>query len=619
MRPLILFFVLAFACFTTSLSAQAPLVTGFSPASGSTNIPLNAQVSITYDTPIGANIDQAFLDEYIRDNSLAVPEDAITYNSISLSTDRRTITINVTHEPETVYHWVIPFIPSEPEQGLGRIFVATYSTGALAGNFSISGTIGYDVFDDEDGNDDSWEKRHKSYSTGLNLKPAQRSSHGGTIRLSSKAALRPIASLTEFEMPDDETLRNGTIVFATLESFSFFDEGDDMDDDEDFTFLGVAVPDVNNGMYDIRYLGNGTHYITAYFLDLNYTDNDEDDQQMELFGVGYYNASGNLSDDSDPVVIDGSNRTDIDFTVFLMIDPFSFPDDISAFHYFDDLFAEARELFSDVQLYEIIGTESFVSDDEPFLKAVQSGLLDQSFIPTGKSYLWIYQFFSASAGMRISGISSPFLGFFVIPEMGDPFDFEPLPLNLTIIDSPEAIRLAMLAGGQQYIESLENIYLIEFDYTLSRNKAGFEGITVETDAPFWHIRMTHYTVNTGTDDTQMFVHQFAINALNGDVIDLTLETSADRSEAPGEYVLIQNYPNPFNPSTVISFELPDNGMVQLSVYDLTGRQVAQLLNRPMPVGRHNIQFDASGLSSGMYLYSLSFDGRTETRKMLLMK
>jgi hypothetical protein len=624
MRPIILFLVLIFAALATSLNAQSPLVTGFSPASGSTNVPLNAQVSITYSTPIGTNIDQAFLDEYLVDFVLAVPEDAITYNSISLSADRRTLTINVTHEPETVYHWVIPFIPSEPEQGLGRIFAATYSTGALAGSFSISGAIDYDVYDDT-GDDDGFSKSIINASTAPLLKPWQRSSQNGTIRLSSKAALRPIASIAEFEMPDEQTLRNGTIVFATLESFAFFDDDEDgFDEDEDPTFLGMAVPDVNNGQYEIRFLGDGTHYITAYFLDLNYEENEEqEDQDMELFGVGYYNASGNLRDDPDPVVISGANRTGIDFTVFLILDPsFFIPSPVTALESLGEMLTAARNIQSDAQLFVISGSESYSDDDDQFSKFVFSDVANTGFLPNGTSFLWIYQFYSASSGMRINGISSLFLGNIVVPESGPAFDFPALPLDLTIIDSREAVRLALLAGAREYIESLENIATIQFNYTLSSNKTGFEGITVDTDHPFWHILMSSFVRDAATGEIQVQNHQFAINALNGEVIDMTLETSADdngRAEVPGGFMLMQNFPNPFNPSTAISFELPVGGSVQLAVYDVTGRRVAELMNGSLPMGRHSVSFDASGLSSGVYVYTLSFEGRTETRKMLLMK
>ncbi len=89
-----------------------------------------------------------------------------------------------------------------------------------------------------------------------------------------------------------------------------------------------------------------------------------------------------------------------------------------------------------------------------------------------------------------------------------------------------------------------------------------------------------------------------------------------------DFALDQNYPNPFNPVTVIGFTLPEAGQVTLHVYDITGRRVATLADEHRDKGRHRIRFDThtvAGLSSGVYLYRLSANGRSETRKMTIMK
>jgi hypothetical protein len=88
---------------------------------------------------------------------------------------------------------------------------------------------------------------------------------------------------------------------------------------------------------------------------------------------------------------------------------------------------------------------------------------------------------------------------------------------------------------------------------------------------------------------------------------------------PNEYGLHQNYPNPFNPSTSISFSIPNNGIIKLIVYDITGSEVSVLKNDFMMAGSHKITFNASGLSSGVYFYRLIAEGFTETKKMMLVK
>ena len=88
---------------------------------------------------------------------------------------------------------------------------------------------------------------------------------------------------------------------------------------------------------------------------------------------------------------------------------------------------------------------------------------------------------------------------------------------------------------------------------------------------------------------------------------------------PIEYSLEQNYPNPFNPSTVIKYSIPENGFVTLDVYNLLGEKVASLVNGVQEAGRYEINFDASNLGSGIYLYSLKSGSFNLDKKMLLMK
>jgi hypothetical protein len=102
---------------------------------------------------------------------------------------------------------------------------------------------------------------------------------------------------------------------------------------------------------------------------------------------------------------------------------------------------------------------------------------------------------------------------------------------------------------------------------------------------------------------------------------LDLEPSAvDTTDAlPSRIRLFQNSPNPFNPATTISFELPEAGNVSLTIHSVTGQKVATLESGWMGPGRHTVAWDASGMSSGVYLCRLSFSGRAYTRKMLLLR
>ncbi|WP_234572344.1 T9SS type A sorting domain-containing protein [Rhodohalobacter sp. 614A] len=88
---------------------------------------------------------------------------------------------------------------------------------------------------------------------------------------------------------------------------------------------------------------------------------------------------------------------------------------------------------------------------------------------------------------------------------------------------------------------------------------------------------------------------------------------------PDVFMLSQNYPNPFNPTTLISYQLPVNSEVRLDVYDMLGRNVATLVSGQVSAGRHTVNFDASNLSSGIYLYRLQAGGQIITKKLTVIK
>jgi hypothetical protein len=98
-------------------------------------------------------------------------------------------------------------------------------------------------------------------------------------------------------------------------------------------------------------------------------------------------------------------------------------------------------------------------------------------------------------------------------------------------------------------------------------------------------------------------------------------TSAQSSSRliPVAFELHQNYPNPFNPSTTIKYELPRTTQVTLSVYDILGREVFVLVNDKKEAGVHEVKFDGSGLSSGVYFYRLTAGTFVETKKLLLVR
>jgi len=85
------------------------------------------------------------------------------------------------------------------------------------------------------------------------------------------------------------------------------------------------------------------------------------------------------------------------------------------------------------------------------------------------------------------------------------------------------------------------------------------------------------------------------------------------------FLLEQNYPNPFNPLTKIKYSLSKSANVKIEVYNLLGQKVAVLINGEKPAGYHEISFNASSLSSGMYIYKLKSGSFEQSRKMILIR
>jgi hypothetical protein len=88
---------------------------------------------------------------------------------------------------------------------------------------------------------------------------------------------------------------------------------------------------------------------------------------------------------------------------------------------------------------------------------------------------------------------------------------------------------------------------------------------------------------------------------------------------PTMFSLVQNYPNPFNLSTIFSFNLPSNSFVSLKIFDLLGREVATIISEEMLAGSYSKQWNAKGISSGVYFYRLQEGSFIEIKKLVLLK
>jgi len=119
-----------------------------------------------------------------------------------------------------------------------------------------------------------------------------------------------------------------------------------------------------------------------------------------------------------------------------------------------------------------------------------------------------------------------------------------------------------------------------------------------------------------------FTNQGDVFFTNGDVYGVAISYVTNVEELwglPERFALKQNYPNPFNPVTRIEFEVPERVNVKLIVYDILGREVKKLVNEEFEPGKYRVDFDGSGLPSGIYIYRLEAGRFVDVKKMVLVK
>jgi hypothetical protein len=155
---------------------------------------------------------------------------------------------------------------------------------------------------------------------------------------------------------------------------------------------------------------------------------------------------------------------------------------------------------------------------------------------------------------------------------------------------------------------------------------------VQTHTIPWSVSGVGYEVSSAsTTIVKSLVGQRFVGTLQGassiietgflaDTLFRTVATSvAERGGVPKEFMLEQNFPNPFNPSTTIQYGLPARSHVNLTVFNTLGQSVSILVNGEQEAGYHEVQFDASGLSSGVYLYRIQAGEFVQTKRLLLLR
>lgn len=175
-----------------------------------------------------------------------------------------------------------------------------------------------------------------------------------------------------------------------------------------------------------------------------------------------------------------------------------------------------------------------------------------------------------------------------------------------------------LVGEEEYIQAIE-----EFDDIIQQNPGSEKAVYAEIDAYTTALLIEKGDTTLGKSAAQNYIvnssdYESKISNLLKNNFGAPQKTE-ETASIPANYNLYQNYPNPFNPVTTIKYDLVKNGNVKLAVYDILGREITILVNEQQQPGRYEVQFNASNLSSGVYIYQLISDEYISSKKMILIK
>ncbi len=202
----------------------------------------------------------------------------------------------------------------------------------------------------------------------------------------------------------------------------------------------------------------------------------------------------------------------------------------------------------------------------------------------------------------------------------------------TVTDDPDK-KLSL------WWNEVESDFDITYTWYLDRANGDFSDALLEKEIDIQLVEVPHSVIyqklsEKGVDIDSTFHGQWTVKATGGPLevwaekpFEIFIQrdgtdtqSSEERDKAHPESVeLHQNYPNPFNPTTIIRFELPHTEQVRLEVFDVSGRKISTLLDETVSAGMHEVTFDASGLSSGMYLYKMQTNNFLQTRQMMFIK
>ncbi len=382
----------------------------------------------------------------------------------------------------------------------------------------------------------------------------------------------------QLTLPEDaelSTFKYGYVLLTPFSNLSFWDELP--------RYAGIATLN-QNGTFDITGVRPGTYY--AYAI----VTSDPADEETAAVYFGKHDQQ---------IVVQNSSIQNVAVTMQSL----------------DNFFPVSH---SHTKLEEIRGLVNSASPNSGLKSVVGFQMLQNNDVPDGSSIFWTYMWHDHITEKSFAATMSG--GFVDFEEVEDQSLSGLMTLPLTMITSSQAVDAVMQAGAAQFVDRMpEDAMIIVMQMAgIDITQYGYEGVI--PNGPFWFINIV--SVYSSPEGSVTEVHYALVDAMSGAIINQT-PTSIEKDPSDEGLVksisLSQNYPNPFNPTTEIGYQISEIGRTRLSVYDLLGREVAVLVDGVMPAGEHRVSFDASGLSSGVYLYRLQSGSMVETRRMTLVK
>jgi hypothetical protein len=347
----------------------------------------------------------------------------------------------------------------------------------------------------------------------------------------------------------------------------------------DPTFAAGAIAD-GNGNFTVPYVPNGTLYPLAA-KDVN-GDGQIDPNTGDAVGTG------------NQIVVNGTNLTGVTIT-FTATTPYRFKDALDSINAHSSGFSSPR-----------------------VLRTIEGSSIDSlgrggqwEFDYTGPTLQTSFVARLQTFGLQVQPLDSMQWSWV---KNADPLTVLPA---TAVVDS--FLARAERSGGYAYRP--RPMSWNGFDVHMEMGKLASQNFgDMVSDTSKNYLGVTYWYGVNGQNSTITYgQRRFIGDYTTGAILGTTAIAPDPGSALPGRFALGQNYPNPFNPATNVEFSLPSTTTVQLKVYNLLGQEVATLVNGTLGAGTHTARFDASHLSSGIYLYRLVAGSFVSTMKMVLLK